>query len=100
MLSDDDRRILGEIEVAITRESPELARALRRRGRLRRWQYDVLVGFGATTAILCWVLAEHGTFEEGALAASLTVLVAVARHHRHPYRLRWFHLRDDWSEPR
>lgn len=100
MLSEHDRKVLEEIEAGIARESPTLARTLNRSGHLPRWPYDVAVAIGVATAILCWILHEHGTFYSGVLAASLAALIAAARHGRYRYRCRWRpHLREDWFEP-
>jgi hypothetical protein len=98
MLSEHDHQILREIEACIARESPKVARTLDRPVRLHR-PYDLLIGIGVATAILCWALAEHGTFGSGVLAAGLAVVVAAARHRRYRYRLPRLHLRDDWFEP-
>ena len=99
MLNEHDRKILEEIEASLIRESPELARTLNRPGRLPRWLYDLAVVIGGATTVVCWVLHEHGTFDEGMVAASLAALIAAVRHGNYNYRLRRLHLRDDWFEP-
>lgn len=85
MLSDWERRALGEIARHLTEEDPAFAAAMSPARPLSRYTHDVIVVIAALLATVCLALTSVGP---GLVAALFAATVFVVRRVRFPPRTR------------